>query len=106
MANRLSNVNKIKNESIEQNLSEFKQTEQSKEGRDYQLAQINLFKLKGINNEYQMTDKFEDNKRGVFLNQIDAEVEIENEMNEENFVENSEGNKENIIGWDGEDRKN
>jgi len=106
LANRLSNVNKIKNESIAENLPEFRQTEQSKEGRDYQLAQINLFKLKGINNEHQMTDKFEDQKRGAFHNQLDAEMEIENEMNEENFEKDSEENKEIIVSWDTEGRKN
>ena len=77
MADRLSNVNKLKNQSIEENLSGFRQIELSKKGRDYQLAQINLFKLKKINNEYQMTDKFEDVKGGVFLNQLDAKLEFE-----------------------------
>ncbi len=108
MAVRLANVNKIKNEALEENPSEFRQTEQSKEGRDYQLAQINLFKLKGINNEYQLTEIFEDKKKEAFHNQLNADVEIENEMNEENFVKDSGENKEDIFGSeiDGEGRKN
>jgi hypothetical protein len=64
----------------EDNMSEYKQTEQSTKGnRNFLYDQFNLFRLKGITNEYQNTD----------INEAKEDYDEKNDSNKASILEDN-----------------